>query len=136
MKSKFFNKYTQYINLVWFASLFLTSFPSYSQELRVQAIKNIGSSVAYLSLCEEEKLTTEMYTSKIMLSTKKNLSKKTYEKIRDQYQESLHEQKQYSISSDEWIRMKINKKNCQDLEKGAPILLNHINEIGKNYNLK
>ena len=121
------------IHSVFYIAILLTSTASYSQELREQAIKNIGSSVAYLALCEREKLMTEMYASKIILSTQKNLSKNTYDGIRDQYQKSLHEQKQYSISADKWISMKVNKSNCKDLEKSAPILLNHINEIGKNY---
>jgi F0F1-type ATP synthase beta subunit len=111
----------------------LSSPPSYSQELREEAIKNIGSSIAYLALCEKEKLMTETYVSKLTLSTQKNLGKNTYERIRDQYQKSLHEKKQYSISADKWIPMKVNKTNCEDLEKSAPILLNHINEIGKSY---
>ena len=127
---KFFYKFIRNLLIL---PILLISFSSYSQELREQAIKNIGSSVAYLALCEKEKLMTEMYASKIILSTQKNLSKNTYEGIRDQYQKSLHEQKQYSISADKWIPMKINKKNCEDLEKSAPILHNHINEIGKNY---
>ena len=111
----------------------LSSSLSHSQELRDQAVKNIGSSVAYLALCEKEKLTNENFTSRIMLATQKNLGKLTYEKIRDQYQNSLHEKKQYSISTDKWVPMKINKVNCKDLEDAAPVLLNHINEIGKNY---
>lgn len=127
---KFFYKFIRNLLIL---PILLISFSSYSQELREQAIKNIGSSVAFLALCEKEKLMTEMYASKIILSTQKNLSKNTYEGIRDQYQKSLHEQKQYSISADKWIPMKINKTNCEDLEKSAPILLNHINEIGKNY---
>jgi hypothetical protein len=116
-----------------FIALITTSFLSNAQELRVQAIQNIGSSVAYLALCEKEKLTSESFASKIILSAQKNLGQKTYEKIRDQYQKSLHEKKQYSIAGDKWISMKVNKENCMDLESGAPVLVNHFNEIGKNY---
>jgi hypothetical protein len=130
---KFFHKPTLTVKQVIFASCFLISFSTYSQELRDQAVKSIGSSVAYLALCEKEKLMTTFYTSKIMLSVQKNLGKTTFERIRDQYQKSLHEQKQYSISTDKWVLMKINKVNCKDLEDAAPVLLNHINEIGKNY---
>ena len=130
---KFFYKSTLTVKKVVFVSCFLISSSTYSQELREQAVKNIGSSVAYISLCEKEKLMTTFYTSRIMLATQKNLGKLTYEKIRDQYQISLHEKKQYSISTDKWISMKINKVNCKDLEDAAPVLLNHINEIGKNY---
>jgi hypothetical protein len=129
----FFHKFTLTVKQVIFASCFLISFSTYSQELRDQAVKNIGSSVAYLALCEKEKLINENFTSRIMLATQKNLGKLTYEKIRDQYQNSLHEKKQYSISTDKWVPMKINKVNCKDLEDAAPVLLNHINEIGKNY---
>jgi hypothetical protein len=127
------NFFHKNIHLALILLTLLYSSSSYSQELREQAIKNIGSSVAYLALCEKEKLMTEMYASRIVLSIQKNLSKNTYEGIRDQYQKSLHEQKQYSISADKWILMKVNKTNCEDLEKSAPILLNHINEISKNY---
>jgi hypothetical protein len=127
------NFFHKNIHLALILLTLLYSSSSYSQELREQAIKNIGSSVAYLALCEKEKLMTEMYASRIVLSIQKNLSKNTYEGIRDQYQKSLHEKKQYSISADKWIPMKINKTNCEDLEKSAPILLNHINEVGKNY---
>jgi hypothetical protein len=130
---KFFHKSTLTVKKVIFVSCFLISFSTYSQELRDQAVKSIGSSVAYLALCEKEKLMTTFYTSKIMLSVKENLGKTTFERIRDQYQKSLHEQKQYSISTDKWVSMKINKVNCKDLEDAAPVLLNHINEIGKNY---
>ena len=63
------------IHSVFYIVILLTSTASYSQELREQAIKNIGSSVAYLALCEREKLMTEMYASKIILSTQKNLVK-------------------------------------------------------------
>jgi len=127
------NFFHKNIHLALILLTLLYSSSSYSQELREQAIKNIGSSVAYLALCEKEKLMTEMYASRIVLSIQKNLSKNTYEGIRDQYQKSLHEQKQYSISADKWILMKVNKTNCEDLEKSAPILLNHINEISRNY---
>ncbi len=131
--NKIFEKNLWNINFLLFVSLLTTSFVSYSQELREQAVMNMGSSVAYLALCEKEKLMNENFASKIMLSAQKNLGKTTFERIRDQYQKSLHEQKQYSISADKWIPMKINKSNCKDLENAAPLLLNHINEIGKNF---
>ena len=120
-------------NFILFIALNLVSISLYAQELRIQAIQNMGSSVAFLALCEKEKLMTENYASKIMLSSQKNLGKDTFEKLRTQYQKSLHEQKQYSIAADKWVTMSVNKKNCADLEKGAPLLLNHINEIGKMY---
>ena len=106
---------------------------SFSQELREQAIKNIGSSIAYIATCEGKNMMTEYFASKIILAAQKNLGKDTYTKIRDQYQKSLHEQKQYSIAADKWTPMEVNKSNCKDLEKAAPMLVNHLNEIGKNY---
>ncbi len=117
----------------FFIVLITLPFHSNAQELRIQAIQNMGSSVAYIALCEKEKLMTENFTSKIMIAAQKNLGQNTYEKIRDQYQKSLHEKKQYSIAGDKWISMKVSKKNCLDLESGAPLLINHLNELGKSY---
>ena len=104
-----------------------------SQELREQAIKNIGSSIAYIALCEKDGNIEKFFSSKLIITSQKTFAKITFEKLRTQYQNSLHEKKQYSIAKDNWFPMKIDKENCQNLEKAAPLLLNHFEELGKQF---
>jgi len=93
----------------------------------------MGSSIAYISLCEKDGNIETFFTSKLMITSQKTFSKNTFEKLRNQYQNSLHEKKQYSIDKDILFSMKIDKENCQNLEKAAPLLLNHFEELGKQF---
>ena len=68
-----------------------------------------------------------------MISANKTFSSATYEKIRDQYQKSLHEKKQYSIAHKRWISFEINKDTCKDIEKFIPKLINHFEKIRMQY---
>ncbi len=105
---------------------------SFAQELREEATMNLGSSIAYIGLCERENYIAA-YTSQIMLSANKSLGKDTFERLRKQYQKSLHEKKQYSISKNKWIPFNVNRESCKDLEKSIPMLLNHFDQIAKQY---
>ena len=43
----------------------------FSQELREQAIKNMGSSIAYIALCEKDGNIETFFTSKLMITSQK-----------------------------------------------------------------
>jgi len=121
-----FSKYIAVSSLAW-----LTVFPVHAQELRQVAVQNLGSSIAYLAICESKNFSEkENYlASKILLSASKTLSSEGYSKLRAQYQTSLHEKLHYSISKNRWFPFRIDKKHCSEIENAAPMLLQHLSAI-------
>lgn len=113
--------------------LFILLYPyqnfAHAQEFRPEAIMNLGSSIAHLALCEIERFSKKQSASELIIATHSILSRDSYNKVRDQIQKSMHEKKIYSIHYDKWIPMQINKENCLDLEKSAPLLINHFKNI-------
>lgn len=84
--------------------------------------KNIGSSLAYIAICEKEAFVPVGTLGDLMLVLTKGFTANVWLKIKNQYQQSLHEKKQYSIAKDQWISFRINAENCRDLEKVIPSL--------------
>jgi hypothetical protein len=102
-------------------------------DLRDEAIKNLGSSAAYMALCEKENFAVQPQTSKLMIAVMKAVSTQTYDAVREQYQKSLHEKKLYSIAKDKWYAMRISKTDCADIEKVIPTITNHYDELRRNF---
>jgi hypothetical protein len=86
-------------------------------------IKNVGSSAAYIASCEKESLVPLGTLAEFIAVLKEGLSQGHWEKVRAQYQASLHEQKQYSIAKDEWLPFHVSAANCRDIEKAIPVLV-------------
>ncbi|MDZ7693606.1 MAG: PsbP-related protein [Balneolaceae bacterium] len=84
--------------------------------------KTMGSSLAYIYLCERDELIPKDTFGDLMWSIEEILHQNHWEKVKTQYQESLHEKKQYSIAKDRWIPFKINQESCNSLEKAIPTL--------------
>ncbi|MDZ7659482.1 hypothetical protein [Fodinibius sp.] len=84
--------------------------------------KTMGSSLAYIYLCERDELIPKDTFGDFMWSMEEILHQNHWEKIKSQYQESLHEKKQYSIAKDRWILFEINQESCNSLEKAIPTL--------------
>lgn len=121
-----FSKYTVCSFLAW-----LTVVPVHAQELRQVAVQNLGSSIAYLAVCESKNFSDKKIylASKILLSASKTLSSEGYSKLRVQYQTSLHEKLHYSIAKNRWFPFQIDRKNCSEIENAAPMLLQHLSAI-------
>ena len=84
--------------------------------------KTMGSSLAYIHLCERDEFIPKDTFGDFMWSMEEILHQNHWEKIKSQYQESLHEKKQYSIAKDQWIPFEINQESCNSLEKAIPTL--------------
>jgi hypothetical protein len=84
--------------------------------------KNIGSSLAYIAICEKEGLVPIGTLVNLMSILRNGFTEDAWLKTKTQYQQSLHEKKQYSIAKDLWIPFHINSENCRDIEKVIPTL--------------
>ena len=84
--------------------------------------KNLGSSLAYIAICEKESLVPVGTLADLMLVIRRGFTEDSWVKTKNQYQQSLHEKKQYSIAKDLWIPFRINAENCHDIEKIIPSL--------------
>ena len=92
-------------------------------------IKTMGSSLAYVGICEMEGYMPIGTLGDLMVMYQRELTDDSFKKIRQQYQKSLHDKKQYSIAKDRWISFEIDKKNCASLEKAIPSLKAYILKI-------
>ena len=84
--------------------------------------KDIGSSLAYIAICEKESLIPSGTLADLMYVINKGFTENSWLKTINQYQQSLHEKKQYSIAKNLWIPFNINAENCHDIEKVIPML--------------
>jgi len=85
-------------------------------------ILNIGSSFAYIAMCEIDGIIESGTLSDLMLDAQGGLEVDSWNRLKSQYQKSLHEKKQYSIAHDKWFPFTINKETCQRIAKAAPLL--------------
>lgn len=84
--------------------------------------KNVGSSAAYVATCEKEMLLDSGTLADFLAELQRSLTPEHWQKVKTQYQRSLHEKKQYSIAKDQWIPFRITRENCLDLGKAVPML--------------
>jgi hypothetical protein len=99
------------------------------QEFSDGAIKNFGSGAAALMQCEVEGYIPVGTVSEYLKAIQKNSPELSGKLIKQQFQKSLHEKKMYSIANDKWIVFKANKKDCTQIYKAYPSLLNHFKTL-------
>lgn len=85
-------------------------------------VKNLGSSAAYVATCEKEGLLATGTLAGLMFEMQHSLTSEHWQKVKAQYQASLHEKRQYTIAKDKWISFRINSDNCSDLGKALPVI--------------
>jgi hypothetical protein len=83
---------------------------------------NFGSTLAYIAICEKNGFIPIGELSEMMWVGNQNFTAKTWAKITNQYQSSLHDKKQYSIAKDRWVAFRVNEKDCHNLAKILPTL--------------
>lgn len=84
--------------------------------------KNLGSSAAYVATCEKEGLLATGTLADFMFEVQQTLTHEHWQKVKAQYQTSLHEKKQYTIAKDKWIPFRIDAESCTDLGKALPMV--------------
>jgi hypothetical protein len=84
--------------------------------------KNLGSSAAYVATCEKEGLLATGTLADFIFEVQQTLTREHWQKVKTQYQTSLHEKKQYTIAKDKWIPFRINSESCSDLGKALPMV--------------
>lgn len=85
-------------------------------------VLNAGSSLAYIALCERERHIESGTLADLMLDAQAGLDASSWNRLKTQYQKSLHEKKQYSVAYGKWYPFDINVNNCRELAKTAPLL--------------
>lgn len=110
----------------------ITSSKISAQEFSSDAIKNIGSGAAAIAQCEIEGYMPVGTASEYLKAIQKNSSEISGNLIKKQYQISLHEKKLYSIAKQQWSEFKANKKDCAQMYKAYPSLLNHFKTLNSN----
>lgn len=84
--------------------------------------KNMGSSAAYVATCEKEQLVESGTLADLLGDLQEGLRPSHWDKVKKQYQLSLHDRRQYSIAKNEWIPFRVNRENCADLAKALPLI--------------
>lgn len=93
--------------------------------------RNVGSSAAYVATCEKEQLLPTGTLADFLAELKGGLTPEHWEKVKKQYQASLHEKRQYSIARGQWAPFLITPENCIDLGKALPVLKSAIRRNSK-----
>jgi hypothetical protein len=95
-------------------------------QMREQGVKNIGSGLGFVLLCDREGLIEPGLGIKYITALKNKATKEDFARLVEQYQKTIHEKKLYSIAKDQWISFKINKADCLDVEKSAKYMIDHV----------
>lgn len=85
-------------------------------------VKNLGSSAAYVATCEKAGLLATGTLADLMFEMQQTLTSEHWQKVKTQYQVSLHDKKQYTIAKDKWIPFRIDSVSCSDLGKALPMV--------------
>ena len=85
-------------------------------------IRTLGSSLAYIAHCEKESHIAPGTSADFMLVMQSTLTTDSWLSIKNEYQKSLHDKKQYSVAKKQWIPFQINGENCTDLYEAIPIM--------------
>ena len=93
--------------------------------------KNLGSSAAYVAICEKEGLLASGTLADLVFELQQNLTSEHWQKVKTQYQASLHEKKQYTIAKDKWIPFRMNSESCSDLGKALPMVKATLRKFAK-----
>lgn len=84
--------------------------------------KNLGSSAAYVAACEKEGLLVTGTLADFMFELQQALTREHWQKVKAQFQASLHEKRQYTIAKNNWIPFRIDSESCSDLGKTLPMV--------------
>lgn len=84
--------------------------------------KNLGASAAYVATCEKEGLIATGTLADFMFELQQTLTREHWQKVKTQFQVSLHEKKQYTIAKEKWIPFRIDSDSCSDLGKALPMV--------------
>jgi len=97
-----------------------------SASLTDDGIKGIGSTMAYLALCEMRELLPVGNLADLTYAAQTGLTPETWEKVKSQYQRSLSEKKQYWVSEKRWVPFRLKKANCESLNTATPLLVSNL----------
>lgn len=84
--------------------------------------KNLGSSAAYVATCEKEGLLAIGTLADLMFEMQQALTPDHWQRVKTQYQISLHDKRQYTVAKNKWIPFRINSDSCSDLGKALPMI--------------
>jgi hypothetical protein len=85
-------------------------------------VKSLGSGLARVADCEMDKHIPYGTVGRVMNSLREGLTAEAWQRVKTQYQRSLHERTQYQISKDRWLAFEVTADNCRSLEKALPML--------------
>lgn len=97
--------------------------------LTEKGVKNIGSSLAALFLCEREKIIPVGSFGDYSAAVRRLFPKEVSDKVMRQYQDSVHVKKLYSPSRDRWISYTLDKKFCEGMANSVPSVLDSFNKM-------
>lgn len=89
-------------------------------------IRSLGSSLAYLAHCEMAKHVQDGTLANFRAALQAGLTGEAWQAVKNQYQHSLHEKQQYSISKHLWIPFSVNARNCASLEQALPLVQSNL----------
>lgn len=94
--------------------------------ISILGTKSLGSSLAFIALCEKEGQLPTGTLAELSSTIRSSLASQAWIDVKNQYQKSIHEKKQYSISRDKWYSFKVTPKDCQDIGKAIPMAISVI----------
>lgn len=96
-----------------------------------KGVKNVGSGIGYMSLCERDKYLPIGTATDYIKVVKNNLNPAQAEQTIRVFQLSLTDKKMYSPSRDEWFKMNVNKTECEKIERTIPSLVYFLESLNK-----
>lgn len=112
--------------------LFAASVQAQVATLTEKGIWLVGSGAAAVMRCEVEKFIPLGDGSDYIIALQKNLAPEIMQKVRRQYQLSLHEHKVYVPSKDRWLSFHPTQGNCDQIAKALPVMVRYLEKLNGN----
>ena len=93
---------------------------------REEAIKNLASGYAFMTLCSVHGFSDTKAVAVLGEAYKRRMNPFSYEVFRDQYQRSLTEKRIYTIAGKRWIPFKVGRKECNTVDRSVEVYLNRL----------
>ena len=93
---------------------------------REEALKNLASGYAFMTLCSVHGFADTKAVAMLGEAYKRRMNPSSYEVFRDQYQRSLTKKRIYTIAGKRWIPFKIGRQECNTVDRSAEIYLSRL----------
>jgi hypothetical protein len=94
-----------------------------------KGVKSVGSSMAFLDMCELAGYVPEGTTQRLQEAAQQGLARAYSGAVERQYRASLQEKMFYLVSRDQWLSFEVEPVACQQIAKNSESLIKNLEEL-------